>query len=197
MTKFLRFGRNYSVAYCLLIVGCLLFSSEFFTVHHSSTSNPESNNNNNNHNNILSVNKHSMIMPIDSQNNSSAIVYSKVVKVTNATMKNPPQPIDITKLQSSSSSSSSSKVNVKEGSQSNSIEKRSINNDNNNNNDKQKNFAIPPPLSQPPNKEPQKKADEMAKNSSELPLTSNEAVQGRNNVKKDKDSINNNSHNET
>ncbi|VDQ05697.1 unnamed protein product [Trichobilharzia regenti] len=84
MTKFLRFGRNYSVAYCLLIVGCLLFSSEFFTVHQISTGNPESNNNK------LPVNKDSMLMPIDRHNNSSVIVYSKVVKDTKNVAVPPP-----------------------------------------------------------------------------------------------------------
>ncbi|CAH8583434.1 unnamed protein product [Schistosoma intercalatum] len=124
--RFLQIYRNHSIsAYCLLLVGCLLFSLEFFTVHHTNNGNTNSLNNlngiNKNNLQLLSRDHIADTTTRSSSSNSSSSstttttttktvtsLQSNIVKVNlnapqpilNVTMKNPPEPIDLTKIQS-------------------------------------------------------------------------------------------------
>ncbi|CAH8595026.1 unnamed protein product [Schistosoma guineensis] len=119
ISRFLQIYRNHSIsAYCLLLVGCLLFSLEFFTVHHTNNGNTNSLTNLNGINkNNLQLLSRDHIVDTTTRNSSSSTttttktvtsLQSNIVKVNlnapqpilNVTMKNPPEPIDLTKIQS-------------------------------------------------------------------------------------------------
>ncbi|CAH8617404.1 unnamed protein product [Schistosoma haematobium] len=118
ISRFLQIYRNHSIsAYCLLLVGCLLFSLEFFTVHHTNNGNTNSVNNLNgiNKNNLQLLSRDHIVDTTTRSSSSSTTttktvtsLQSNIVKVNlnaqqpilNFTMKNPPEPIDLTKIQS-------------------------------------------------------------------------------------------------
>ncbi|RTG85028.1 solute carrier family 38 (sodium-coupled neutral amino acid transporter), member 10 [Schistosoma bovis] len=122
ISRFLQIYRNHSIsAYCLLLVGCLLFSLEFFTVHHTNNGNTNSLTNLNgiNKNNLQLLSRDHIVDTTTRSSSSSSSttttttktvtsLQSNIVKVNlnapqpilNVTMKNPPEPIDLTKIQS-------------------------------------------------------------------------------------------------
>ncbi|CAH8597508.1 unnamed protein product [Schistosoma bovis] len=118
ISRFLQIYRNHSIsAYCLLLVGCLLFSLEFFTVHHTNNGNTNSLTNLNgiNKNNLQLLSRDHIVDTTTRSSSSSTTttktvtsLQSNIVKVNlnapqpilNVTMKNPPEPIDLTKIQS-------------------------------------------------------------------------------------------------
>ncbi|TNN05607.1 putative sodium-coupled neutral amino acid transporter 10 isoform 1 [Schistosoma japonicum] len=83
--RFLQFSRNHSAAYCLLLVGCLLFSLEFMSIHNESN------------NTIISNNLHHVdtIPPL-----GNVVRNAEIIKPFNITMKNPLLPIDLSKIPS-------------------------------------------------------------------------------------------------
>lgn len=117
ISRFLQIYRNHSIsAYCLLLVGCLLFSLEFFTVHHTNNGNTNSLTNLNgiNKNNLQLLSRDHIVDTTTRSSSSTTTtktvtsLQSNIVKVNlnapqpilNVTMKNPPEPIDLTKIQS-------------------------------------------------------------------------------------------------
>uniref|UniRef100_A0A3Q0KGM1 Putative amino acid transporter n=1 Tax=Schistosoma mansoni TaxID=6183 RepID=A0A3Q0KGM1_SCHMA len=82
------------IVYCLLLVGCLLFSLEFVSVHYTTTTTTTTtttnNNNNNNNNNVK-------LLSLDNTIHMNTIITSSYQSMT---MKNPPEPIDLMKIQS-------------------------------------------------------------------------------------------------
>ncbi|CAH8599358.1 unnamed protein product [Schistosoma margrebowiei] len=118
ISRFLQIYRNHSIsAYCLLLVGCLLFSLEFFTVHHTNNGNTNPLNNLNGINNLQLLSRDHIVDTTTTRSSSSSTtattktvtsLQSNIVKVNmnapqpilNLTMKNPPEPIDLTNIQS-------------------------------------------------------------------------------------------------
>ncbi|KAH8857735.1 sodium-coupled neutral amino acid transporter 10 [Schistosoma japonicum] len=83
--RFLQFSRNHSAAYCLLLVGCLLFSLEFMSIHNES-------------NNIIMSNNLHHVDTIPPPGN--VVRNAEIIKPFNNTMKNPLLPIDLSKIPS-------------------------------------------------------------------------------------------------
>ncbi|KAK4468127.1 hypothetical protein MN116_008294 [Schistosoma mekongi] len=73
--RFLQFDRNHSVAYCLLLVGCILFSLEFLPIHNQSN------------NTIMSYNLHHIDTTTTTFSNN-IVLNSKIIKSFNITIKN-------------------------------------------------------------------------------------------------------------
>ncbi|CAH8624515.1 unnamed protein product [Schistosoma rodhaini] len=99
--RFLQIYRRHHhhsmIVYCLLLVGCLLFSLEFFSVHYTTN-----NNNDSSHNNVklLSLDNTIHMNTIITSSYQSNMNTMNSNNLQSMTMKNPPEPIDLTKIQS-------------------------------------------------------------------------------------------------